>query len=128
MRCFCGAPHHTGCRISETLVLTPKASDLSSKSIVFKSLKKRRPWSVDADGHLFRLVSGARRIRPAHLFDPALAGRISLGAAPHHITAVYGPMLPRSRCGLCSPTILAQKRRKQARHDVDKLRWGQASP
>ena len=33
-----------------------------------------RPWSFDADGHLFRLVSEAHRIRLAHLFDPVLAG------------------------------------------------------
>ena len=32
-----------------------------------------RPWSFDGDGHLFRLVSEAHRIRLAHLFDPVLA-------------------------------------------------------
>jgi integrase/recombinase XerD len=42
VRCFCGVLHYTGCRISEALALTPKAIDLSSRFIVFESLKKRR--------------------------------------------------------------------------------------
>lgn len=42
VRCFCGVLHYTGCRISEALALTPKAVDLSSRFIVFESLKKRR--------------------------------------------------------------------------------------
>ena len=42
VRCFCGILHYTGCRISEALALTPKAIDLSSRFIVFESLKKRR--------------------------------------------------------------------------------------
>jgi hypothetical protein len=37
-----------------------------------------RPWSFDGDGHLFRLVSEAHRIRLAHLFDPVLAVHTSL--------------------------------------------------
>jgi SNF2 family DNA or RNA helicase len=50
----------------------------------------------DADGHLFRLVSEARRIRMAYLFDPMLAVHLSqLEALPHQIQAVYGAMLPR---------------------------------
>src|SRR5688500_4948271 len=32
-----------------------------------------RPWSFDADPARFRLVSEARRIQLAHLFDPLLA-------------------------------------------------------
>jgi hypothetical protein len=40
------------------------------------------PWSFDADGKLFRLVSEACRIRMAYLFDPL-----------HQITAVYAEML-----------------------------------
>jgi hypothetical protein len=32
-----------------------------------------RPWSFDGDGALFRLVSEARRIQLAYLFDPLLA-------------------------------------------------------
>jgi hypothetical protein len=49
-----------------------------------------RPWSFDGDGHLFRLVSEAHRIRLAHLFDPVLAVHTSLvEPLPHQITAVY---------------------------------------
>src|SRR5690625_336880 len=36
-------------------------------------VEQGRPWSFDADGELFRLVSEAHRIRLAHLFDPVLA-------------------------------------------------------
>ncbi len=55
-----------------------------------------RPWSFDADGSLFRLVSEAHRIRLAHLFDPLLAVHTSLvDPLPHQITAVYGEMLTR---------------------------------
>ena len=55
-----------------------------------------RPWSFDGDGHLFRLVAEAHRIRLAHLFDPVLAVHTSLiDPLPHQITAVYEAMLPR---------------------------------
>src|SRR6201998_3715110 len=55
-----------------------------------------RPWSFDGDGHLFRLVSEAHRIRLAHLFDPVLAVHTSLvEPLPHQITAVYDAMAPR---------------------------------
>src|ERR1700675_4456685 len=55
-----------------------------------------RPWSFDGDGHLFRLVSEAHRIRLTHLFDPVLAVHTSLvEPLPHQITAVYEAMLPR---------------------------------
>src|SRR5688572_17084884 len=55
-----------------------------------------RPWSFDADGALFRLVSEAYRIRLAYLFDPLLAVHTSLiDPLPHQITAVYEEMLPR---------------------------------
>ena len=55
-----------------------------------------RPWSFDGDGSLLRLVSEARRIRLAYLFDPVLAVHTSLvDPLPHQITAVYGEMLPR---------------------------------
>ncbi len=54
------------------------------------------PWSFDADGAMFRLVSEARRIRMAYLFDPLLAVNTSLiDPLPHQITAVYGEMLTR---------------------------------
>src|SRR5438105_3818793 len=55
-----------------------------------------RPWSFDGDGHLFRLVSEAHRIRLAYLFDPVLAIHTSLvEPLPHQITGVYESMLPR---------------------------------
>ena len=59
-------------------------------------VQEGRPWSFDGDGHLFRLVSEANRIRLAHLFDPVLAVHTSLvEPLPHQITAVYEAMLPR---------------------------------
>lgn len=59
-------------------------------------IEKGRPWSFDADGHTFRLVAEAERIRLAHLFDPVLAVHSSLvEPLPHQITAVYEAMLPR---------------------------------
>jgi superfamily II DNA or RNA helicase len=55
-----------------------------------------QPWTFDGDGALFRLVSEARRIQLAYLFDPLLAVHTSLvDPLPHQITAVYGEMLPR---------------------------------
>lgn len=57
-----------------------------------------RHWSFDADGHLFRLASEARRIQLAYLFDPMLAVHLSaLEPLPHQIRAVYGDMLPREQ-------------------------------
>jgi hypothetical protein len=48
------------------------------------------------DGHLFRLVSEAHRIRLAHLFDPVLAVHTLLfDPLPHQITAVYESLLSR---------------------------------
>jgi hypothetical protein len=55
-----------------------------------------RAWSMNADGNLFRLVSEARRISLAYLFDPFLAVQTStLRTLPHQIDAVYNKMLPR---------------------------------
>src|SRR5262245_29536876 len=55
-----------------------------------------RPCSFDADGHLFRLVTEAHRIRLAHLFDPVLAVHTPVvDPLPHQITAVYEAMLSR---------------------------------
>jgi len=57
---------------------------------------EERHWSFGRDGHLFRLVSEAHRIRMAYLFDPMLAVHTSLvEPLPHQISAVYGIMLPR---------------------------------
>jgi superfamily II DNA or RNA helicase len=59
-------------------------------------VERGRPWSLDGDGTLFRLVSEAHRIRLAHLFDPVLAVHTSVvDPLPHQITAVYEAMLPR---------------------------------
>jgi SNF2 family DNA or RNA helicase len=59
-------------------------------------VEQGRPWSFDGDGHLFRLVSEAHRIRLAHLFDPVLAVHTSMvEPLPHQITGVYEAMLPR---------------------------------
>src|SRR3990172_6556819 len=56
----------------------------------------RRPWAFDADGAVFRLVSEARRIQLAHLFDPVLAVHTSLvQPLPHQILAVDERMIPR---------------------------------
>ena len=53
-------------------------------------------WGFDADGEMFTIVSEARRIRLAHLFDPLLAVHLSLiEPLPHQIRAVYGELLPR---------------------------------
>ena len=55
-----------------------------------------RPWSLDADPGLFMLVSEAKRIQLAYLFDPFLAAEISdVDPLPHQIEAVYSEMLPR---------------------------------
>jgi SNF2 domain-containing protein len=55
-----------------------------------------KPWTFDADGANFRLVSEALRIKLAYLFDPLLAVHTSrLEPLPHQITAVYEKMLPR---------------------------------
>ncbi|WP_434480126.1 helicase-related protein [Gemmatimonas sp.] len=59
-------------------------------------LNAGRRWSYQADGALFRLVSEARRIQMAHLFDPHLAVSTSqVTPLPHQITAVYGELLRR---------------------------------
>ncbi len=55
-----------------------------------------RAWAFDGDGSLLKLVSEARRIQLAHLFDPLFAVHTSLvEPLPHQITAVYEEMLPR---------------------------------
>ncbi|MGI8477774.1 MAG: helicase-related protein [Thermomicrobiales bacterium] len=55
-----------------------------------------RVWSFDASGKMLRLVSEAKRIGLAYLFDPLLAVHSSdVDPLPHQITAVYEEMLPR---------------------------------
>ncbi len=52
-------------------------------------------WPLDADGDLFKLVSEARRIESAHLFDPYVAiNTADIDPLPHQIEAVYQRMLP----------------------------------
>jgi SNF2 family DNA or RNA helicase len=89
---------------SEALELTYKApSGRVANELLYRNDEPRlqvvehgRPWGFDGDGHLFRLVSEAHRIRLAHLFDPVLAVHTSLvEPLPHQITAVYEAMLPR---------------------------------
>jgi len=89
---------------SEALELTYKdASGGVANELLYRDDEPRlqvvehgRPWSFDGDGHLFRLVSEAHRIRLAYLFDPVLAVHTSLvEPLPHQITAVYEAMLPR---------------------------------
>ena len=61
-----------------------------------KILGRNSRRSFDGDGHLFRLVSEAKRIQLAHLYDPILAVHTSdVEPLPHQITAVYDSMLPR---------------------------------
>ena len=55
----------------------------------------QRSWPLDADGDLFKLVSEARRIESAHLFDPYVAiSTADIDPLPHQIEAVYERMLP----------------------------------
>ncbi|WP_424940100.1 protein NO VEIN domain-containing protein [Aliiroseovarius sp. S253] len=55
-----------------------------------------RPWALDGDGSLLRLLTEANRIKLAYHFDPFLAMHTSLvEPLPHQISAVYGEMLPR---------------------------------
>jgi superfamily II DNA or RNA helicase len=66
------------------------------REAVLEIVTTGRPWSFDGDPSAFRLVSEARRISLAHLFDPLLAVHTSLvDPLPHQITAVYETMLPR---------------------------------
>ena len=76
-------------RVSTKVLYRSDEADLEATT-------QARPWTFDADGALFRLVSEAQRIRLAHLFDPLLAVHTSLvEPLPHQITAVYEAMLPR---------------------------------
>ena len=55
-----------------------------------------RSWPMSGDPALFRLVSEAKRISLASLFDPFLATETSdIDPLPHQIEAVYQEMLPR---------------------------------
>ena len=89
---------------TEAVELTYKdASGRVGNQLLFRSDEERlelvtegQPWSFEADGELLRLVSEAKRIRLAYLFDPYLAVHTSMiDPLPHQITAVYEKMLPR---------------------------------
>ncbi|MDP8927033.1 MAG: DEAD/DEAH box helicase, partial [Actinomycetota bacterium] len=86
-----------------TLTFTDDSTGKPSQELLYRDDERRlsveqvgRAWSMDADGGLFRLVSEAKRISLAYLFDPFLAVQTSnLDALPHQIDAVYSQMLPR---------------------------------
>src|SRR5450756_2766414 len=71
---------------SEALELTYKtATGKVANELLYRHDEPRielveqgRPWSLDGDGALFRLVSEAQRIHLAHLFDPVLAVHTSV--------------------------------------------------
>ena len=86
-----------------TLTFTDELTGKADQELLYREDEARlvvqkvgRAWSMDADGNLFRLVSEAKRISLAHLFDPFLAVQTStLDPLPHQIEAVYEKMLPR---------------------------------
>ncbi|MGD0064282.1 MAG: helicase-related protein [Streptosporangiaceae bacterium] len=86
-----------------TLTYTDELSGRVGQELLYREDETRlvvqaagRAWSMDAEGYLFRLVSEAKRISLAHLFDPFLAVQTSnLDPLPHQIEAVYDKMLPR---------------------------------
>ena len=85
-----------------TLTYTDELSGKAGQELLYREDEARlmveeagRAWSMDADGNLFRLVSEAKRISLAYLFDPFLAAQTSnLDPLPHQIEAVYDKMLP----------------------------------
>jgi SNF2 family DNA or RNA helicase len=86
-----------------TLTFTDELTGRADQELLYREDEARlvvqlagRAWSMDADGNLFRLVSEAKRIALAYLFDPFLAVQTSnLDPLPHQIEAVYEKMLPR---------------------------------
>jgi len=86
-----------------TVTYTDHSTGKADHELLFRDDETRlaieevgRAWSMDGDGALFRLVSEAKRISLAYLFDPFLAVQTSnLDPLPHQIDAVYGYMLPR---------------------------------
>jgi superfamily II DNA or RNA helicase len=86
-----------------TLTYTDDSTGKADQELLYRDDEPRlsveqagRAWSMDADGQLFRLVSEAKRISLAYLFDPFLAVQTSnLDPLPHQIDAVYSKMLPR---------------------------------
>ena len=81
VRTFCATLHHTGCRISEALEITPRRVELAAGQITLRSLKKRRddvyrsvpvpPDYLDTLSAVHRLREALRRkkARDARLWD-----------------------------------------------------------
>src|SRR5439155_12919625 len=92
-----------------TLTFTDDSSGKPGQELLYRDDEHRlsveqagRAWSMDGDGALFRLVSEAKRISLAYLFDPFLAVQTSnLDPLPHQIDAVYNDMLPRHSDAIC---------------------------
>jgi len=89
---------------SDVLTLTYRTADgMVAERLIYRDDEPRltiveegKPWSFDGDGEAFKLVSEAKRIDLAYLFDPYVAVSTSLvEPLPHQITAVYEAMLPR---------------------------------
>jgi superfamily II DNA or RNA helicase len=86
-----------------TLTYTDELTGKADQELLYREDEARlivqtagQAWSMDADGNLFRLVSEAKRISLAYLFDPFLAVQTSnVDPLPHQIEAVYEKMLPR---------------------------------
>lgn len=86
-----------------TLTYTDDLTGRADQELLYRDDEPRlmvdqvgRAWSMDADSHLFRLASEAKRISLAYMFDPFLAVQSSnLDPLPHQIDAVYDKMLPR---------------------------------
>ncbi len=89
---------------NDAVELTYKdSSGKVGNQLIFRSDEERlkvitegQAWSFEADGKRLRLVSEAKRICLAYLFDPYLAIHTSMiDPLPHQISAVYEKMLPR---------------------------------
>ena len=87
---------------SDVLNLTYEdASGVVERELVYRTSEPElsldgdgRPWSLDADPRLFTLVSEAKRIQLAYIFDPFLAAEVSdVDPLPHQLEAVYPAML-----------------------------------
>ena len=66
------------------------------REFLLELVESGKQWTFNGNSDLFRLVSEARRIHLAYLFDPHLAIHTSLvDPLPHQITAVYEEMIPR---------------------------------
>lgn len=74
-------------RLDRALVSRPDEQRLSLSA-------SEDSWPLDGDGGLFKLVSEARRIKSAHLFDPYVSVEAAdIDPLPHQIEAVYHRMM-----------------------------------